>query len=161
MKKTFTLCTSLLVLLFIASCSKSKDESTAQAKLKITMGIHCGWNLRLDSLNVDEKFVALRQNYFTNGQTIKVSSNKVLENSRLQSLENALDWGYFSSLNYNSGDLGSDGCDIWLRVNKGSQSHEIRFSPNDTIPQLRAFTDQLDSLWSTMGSFPSDMLDNF
>jgi len=161
MKKTISLCASFLLLLLIASCSKSEDEPSAQANLKITMGIHCGWNLRLDSLSVDANYASLRQNYNSNGQTIKLTNLNLIGNNQVKSLENALDWAYFSSLNYNSGELGSDGCDIWLRVNRDGQSHEIRFSPDDTIPQLRAFTDQLDSIWSEMGNFPPEMLDNF
>jgi len=156
--KPFACC--LLVILF--ACSKNdNDPETGDYNLRVSMVIHCGWASCLDSLSIDGNYASLKQNYRANSSTIKVSAVKVLEDKQIESLKTALDWNYFSSLNYNSGDLGADGCDIWLRINRGNQSHAIRFSPTDTIPQLRAFTDQLDSIWSDMGNFPPEMLDNF
>lgn len=153
---------SLGILISLSSCSKNTNEPEgADYNLELSMGIHCGWDLRQDSISIAADSASLHQNYRVDSNTIKLSASKSLGVQQIKSLKAALDWNYFSALNYNSGDLGSDGCDIWLRIKRGGQSHEIRFSPSDTIPQLRALTDQLDSIWSEMGDFPPEMLDNF
>jgi hypothetical protein len=156
---------SLLVIssLFGACTKKDSGEDNNNTNLKITMGVHCGWGLRFDSLSIENNNADLVQKFTdpTLNATISIVSQESLTTSEINALKAALDWNYFSSLNYNSGNLGSDGCDIWLKIDNGTQKHEIRFGLADTIPQLRPLTDQLDSLWSRMGEFPPDMLDNF
>ncbi len=157
MKNLIIFCSVILSVISVTSCSKEEED----AELKITMGVHCGWGLRQDSISLNSTNVILRQNYWVNNQTISLQNIKSISPAKVSSIENSINWPYFKSLNYNSGNLGSDGCDIWLRISKDGSSHEIRFSPDDTIRSLRPLTDQLDSLWSKMGSYPTDLLDNF
>lgn len=155
---------SFSCLLVFCQCSKEEEGQVDTAKeLKIVMGIQCGWGLRNDSLSIEASQVRLVQ-YFRNDPFTSytaIDSVSQISAQQLKDLNSALDWNYFKSLNYNSGGLGYDGCDIWLKISKDGAQHEIRFDVLDTIPQLRQFSNQLDSLWSSMGYFPKDMLDNF
>jgi hypothetical protein len=162
--KKYGLFTLLTLLVLITACSKENAEETNESQvLKINMGIHCGWGLRLDSLTIMSNQAHLIQNFRSDPFSvfISVDSVKSLSNSQVNDLVAALDWNYFQSLNYNSGTVSSDGCDIWLKIEQGGQKHAIRFSPADTIPQLRKLSDQLDSIWVNMGYSPDDLLKNF
>jgi hypothetical protein len=148
----------------IISCGKKEETPTfSSAHLKFTMGVHCGWGLRFDSLTVDANQAHLVQDFWSasSNTRIAVESKQSLSTTEVDALKSVLDWNYFSSLNYNSGNLPVDGCDIWLTIENGSLKHQIIFDLSDTIPQLRPLTDQLDSIWSRLGVFPDGMLDNF
>jgi hypothetical protein len=163
MKKN-RLFTFLTLLALITACSKENLEDTSESQvLKVNMGIQCGWGLRLDSLTIIGSQAHLIQNFRSGpfSAFTAVDSTKVLSNSQVDDLVAALDWNYFKSLNYNSGTVASDGCDIWLEIEQGGQKHAIRFSPADTIPQLRSLSNQLDSIWVNMGYAPDDLLKNF
>jgi len=162
--KNYPLLSLLLIIMLLGACSKKDTgEDTSSTNFKITMGVQCGWGSRLDSLSIGVNQAHLIQNFYTtpNNLLVVINSKQSLNTSEVNALKAAIDWNYFSSLNYNSGDLASDGCDVWLKIENGNQKHAIRFSFADTIPQLRPLTNQLDSIWSRMGDLPADMFDNF
>tara|TARA_R110002050_G_scaffold917_4_gene6589 strand:+ start:14023 stop:14514 length:492 start_codon:yes stop_codon:yes gene_type:complete len=162
--KNIKLLSFLVFASFLVTCTKKEETPDSNPpNLKFTMGAQCGWGLRFDSLTVDAYQAHLVQDFWsaTTNANIVVNSKRTISTTEFNNLESALDWNYFKSLNYNSGNLPVDGCDIWLTIENGGLRHQIRFSMADTIPRLRPLTDQLDSIWSGLGVFPSDMLDNF
>ena len=163
MKNINLLCFIIIGSLLISCSKKEENPSVNSASLKFTMGVHCGWGLRFDSLTVDANQAHLVQDFWdaSSNTRIAVDSKQSISSTEVDALESALDWNHFSSLNYNSGNLPVDGCDIWLTIENGSLKHQIVFDKADTIPQLRILTDQLDSIWSRLGVFPEGMLDNF
>lgn len=163
MKNINLLCFIIIGSLLISCTIEEETPGVNSANLKFTMGVHCGWGLRFDSLTVDANQAHLVQDFWnaSSNTRIAVDSKQSISSTEVDALKSALDWNYFSSLNYTSGNLPADGCDIWLTIENGSLKHQIVFDMADTISQLRLLTDQLDSIWSRLGVFPQGMLDNF
>lgn len=150
MKNVFFL--SALVLI-ICACSESKDEALDQSDLVIKTGTICGWCAQNDTLTIagnDVRYVNFIQCSTTNPS---VSKTGRLETTTLDLLLSKLDYSEFKKLDLNSCNVCFDGCDDWISIKNGVETHTIRFSRNDPkLQSIKSFVDQLNQLKSQYSS---------
>jgi hypothetical protein len=133
---------SMLLLLWAISCNKDKEISG----LTIVGGSACGWCGGTDSVIISES----RLNYRFMNPCDHHAYSKVshLEKSEWDKLTGSIDFDVFNSIRLNTCNVCFDGCDNWITIRKGSNSHTIRFGYGDSIAlqPIRSFVDKVDSL---------------
>ncbi len=129
------------------SCSESKEEVLESSDLVIKAGTVCGWCSQNDTLIISGK--SFRYVNFIKCSTTNPSVKKTgqLETTELESLINKLDFQEFKKLELNSCNVCFDGCDDWISIKNGAETHSIRFDRNDIkLQPVKAFVDQLSAL---------------
>ena len=138
----------LTVIVFSAwSCSESKEDELESSDFVIRTGTVCGWCAQNDTLTIDGNDV--RYVNFTQCSTINPSVSKTgqLETTTLELLLSKLDYTEFKKLDLNSYNVCFDGCDDWISIKNGAETHTIRFSRNDPKLQfVKSFVDQLNAI---------------
>ena len=133
---------------FVAwACSESKEFQLEKSDLVIKAGTVCGWCAKNDTLIISGK--SYRYVNFIQCSTTNPSVKKTgkLETTELESLLNQLDLQEFKKLELNSCNVCVDGCDDWITIKNGAETHTIRFSRNDSkLQPIKAFVDQLNAL---------------
>jgi hypothetical protein len=70
-----------------------------------------------------------------------------IDQESLNQLKASLDFAEFKKLDMNSCNVCVDGCDDWITIKNGVESHTIRFSRNDPkLQPIKAFVESLSSL---------------
>lgn len=138
----------LIVIVFSAwSCSESKEDELESSDLVIKTGTVCGWCSKNDTLTISGKtyrYVNFIQCSTTNPS---VKESGVLEAAETELLLNALDFQEFKKIDLNSCNVCFDGCDDWITIKNGSETHSIRFSRNDPkLQSIKSFVDQLSTI---------------
>jgi len=138
----------LIALAFaVFSCSESKEFQLEKSDLVIKTGTVCGWCARNDTLIISGKSFRY-VNYIqcrTTNPSVKKTGN--LESAELESLRNELDFQEFKKLELNSCNVCVDGCDDWISIKNGPETHTIRFSRNDShLQSIKQFVDQINAI---------------
>ncbi len=138
----------LTVIVFSAwSCSESKEDELESSDFVIKTGTVCGWCAQNDTLTIDGKDV--RYVNFTQCSTTNPSVSKTgrLETAALELLLSTLDYPEFKKLDLNSCNVCVDGCDDWISIKNGAETHTIRFDLNDPkLQSVKSFVDQLNAI---------------
>lgn len=131
----------------VLSCSESKEFQLEKSDLVIKAGTVCGWCAKNDTLIISGKtykYVNYIQCSTTNPAVKKTGQLETLEQ---EALIGKIDFGEFKKLELNSCNVCVDGCDDWITIKSGSETHTIRFSRNDSkLQPIKAFVDQLNTL---------------
>lgn len=131
------------------SCSESREDELELSDLVIKTGTICGWCSKNDTLIISGKsfrYVNYIQCSTTNPSVRKTGQ---MENEEAETLLNKLDFQEFKKLDLNSCNVCFDGCDDWITVAKGSETHTIRFAANEPkLQSIKAFVDELNALKS-------------
>lgn len=108
-------------------------------------GIACGWCSSPDSLAV----TSLNTSYEFKGACGEPdkSITERTQSEVWKDLRTSLNWNDFKAIDVNTCALCADGCDTWIRIQNGAESHYIRFTDSSTeIEPIRGFVDKLKAL---------------
>jgi hypothetical protein len=138
----------LIALVFVVwSCSEVKEDELEQSDLVIKTGTVCGWCSQNDTLIISGKtfrYVNFIQCSNTNPSVKKTGQ---LATTETELLLNELDFQEFKKLDLNSCNVCFDGCDDWISIKNGAETHTIRFSRNDPkLQPIKSFVDQLSAI---------------
>lgn len=139
----------IFVVFAIWACSESTNEVLESSDLVIITGTVCGWCSKNDTLIISGK--SFRYVNYTQCSTSNPSVRKTgrLATEEAETLLNMLDFQEFKKLDLNSCNVCFDGCDDWITVIKGSETHSIRFATNESkLQSIKAFVDKLNALKS-------------
>lgn len=139
-----------IVLTFVVlSCAESKEFQLEKSDLVIKAGTVCGWCAKNDTLIISGKtykYVNYIQCSTTNPAVKKTGE---IETSELEALTAKIDFAEFKKLELNSCNVCVDGCDDWITIKSGSETHTIRFSRDEPkLQPVKAFVDELNALKS-------------
>lgn len=126
----------------LISCEKEDDK----CNLSITSGTACGWCAGTDSVIITAKKTIYEYNSPCDNRDLSIIRTT---NSRVWNrLMKTMDRNRFNSIELNSCDVCADGCDTWIMVKEGNESHRIRYGYSDAaeIENIRPFTELLDSI---------------
>lgn len=132
----------LIILCFGAAC---EDDTNDSRKLIIMTGKLCGWCSGIDSLAIS----SLKSVYEFTGACGEPNKS-IIESTRVErwrDLRTSLNWNDFKKVNVNTCALCADGCDTWIRIQNGAESHYIRFTESspETEP-ISIFVEKLKVL---------------
>ncbi len=128
------------------SCTYNSVEDTDNEKeFRIITGTICGWCTVNDTLVIQGKSV--RYVNYTNCSKGKPTIQKTgeLKQADIDLLISLLDFDEIRKIELNSCNVCFDGCDDWIRIEKGTDSHYIRFSREESkLKSIQNFVDQLN-----------------
>lgn len=133
----------ILIISFIfclgAGCEDDKNDGRG---LVIMTGEACGWCSAPDSLALTSS-----KSVYNLWGACGEPDKAVTENTRREEwadLRASLNWDDFKKINVNTCALCADGCDTWIRIQNGDESHYIRFTESSPeIEPIRAFVERL------------------
>ncbi len=109
----------------------SSDED-----LLVEFGTECGWC-------VGEEMISITSSKIEYTRTIPCGENKgvtkkskSITKAELDSINSALDYNLFKTLEYNECNVCVDGCDEIIRISKNKNTHEIRYTPGKKISEI-------------------------
>jgi hypothetical protein len=137
---------SLIVCCFISffgsSCEDDKNDSR---NLIIFTGKECGWCGGADSLAITSL-----KSVYEFSSCDKAKDKEITEITRREEwkdLLSSLNWNDFKKVNVNTCALCADGCDTWIVVKNGSDSHRIKFTPSShEIEPIIIFVEKLRAI---------------
>ena len=133
---------ALFIILLSAACDDDKNDSRG---LVIMTGLVCGWCSSPDSLAVS----SLKSSYELKGACGEPSKS-ITEHTKSEvwkELRASLNWNDFKAIDVNTCALCADGCDTWIRIQNGAESHYIRFTNSSPeIEPIAVFVDKLNAL---------------
>jgi hypothetical protein len=134
----------ILLILLCFSCSEKSQDDLAKSDILIQTGTICGWCTLNDTLTINGSIVSY-VNYNNCAASVpSVEKSGKLEPTELKNLLDELDITEFNKLDLNSCNICFDGCDDWITLKDGTNTHTIRFSRNDSkLLPFRNFIDQL------------------
>lgn len=115
--------TIVIVLFSGASCDDDENDSQS---LIIMTGKACGWCAGADSLMITNHKIR----YGFSGVCGKPNKSitEKTQPKEWRELRASLNWDEFKNVNVNTCALCADGCDTWIRIQNGADSHYIRFT---------------------------------
>jgi len=106
----------------------------------------CGWCAGGDSLLVTQE----KTHYESNTECGKITKNREIETAETDwnELIKLLDKEEFQKIDLNTCNVCGDGCDTWITLNDGGNTHTIRFGDNDSlaIAEIQPFVDKLKEI---------------
>jgi len=131
------------------SCSESKEFQLEKSDLVIKTGTICGWCSKNDTLIISGKSFRYVNYIQCSATNPSVSKTGQIAPEEVETLSNKLDFQEFEKLDLNSCNVCFDGCDDWITVTKGSETHSIRFAANEPkLQSIKAFVDELNAVKS-------------
>jgi hypothetical protein len=130
---------ALILICFGIACDDDKNDSRG---LVIMTGIACGWCSGLDSLAVTGQKIT----YEFKGACDE-PDRSITEHTQAEvwkELRTSLNWDDFKAIDVNTCALCADGCDTWIRIQNGAESHYIRFT--DSSPEIETIAVFLNKL---------------
>jgi hypothetical protein len=143
--RTYLALTGLLLSIAL-TCSREKESLFKDRAITITEGTACGWCAGSDSVILSEDQLLYRfMNPCNHNAYSKVTH---MDRAAWESLISKLDMDKFEAIDINTCYVCVDGCDTWITIKNGSDSHTIRFGIQDSlaIENIRPFVEQLDSI---------------
>ena len=162
MKNAIRLSFFFLLLFLWQDCRKEENQRSTPdlintviiPHIEIEYALTCGWSTRADTLRISRDSIHLYQRIQGWGQApydTLIDTAFYVPLAWLDSLYYNLDMAAFQQLNYQSGNLPSDGCNVDLYLKKDNSSHAIQFNLMDSIPGWENYLRRLDSLWIEAG----------
>jgi hypothetical protein len=143
-----------IAMFFFISCVNNKsDLNLKTTKLEISYCSVCGWCAGGDSLHL-----TVDSTYFLKNKPCEELTNKkdILTNKKdWNELLDLLDYEEFQKIDLNTCNVCADGCDSWITVTDGINSHTIRygFADSSTIETIRPFVDKLAEIKAKVNTF--------
>jgi hypothetical protein len=133
---------ALIIICFSSACEDDKNDSRG---LMIMTGISCGWCAGEDSLAI----TSLKSIYEFKGACDEPNKS-ITEHTQSEvwrELRTSLNWDDFKAIDVNTCALCADGCDTWIRIQNGAESHYIRFTySSPEIETIAAFVNKLKAI---------------
>lgn len=138
----------IIVAIFVLFCflGSSCEDDKNSPHIIIKTGKECGWCGGADSL-----VVTSIKSIYEFRSSCDETKNKQLEErterEEWKDLISSLNWNEFKKINVNTCALCADGCDTWISIQNGLQTHEIRFTDNaPEIEPIKTFVEKLKVL---------------
>lgn len=143
MAKKLFLFASIIILLFSCTYDTLEDKNSNSA-LVIKAGKVCGWCTVNDTLTISGNMVRY-VNYANCSTGIpSISKTGILNDAELEALLASLNFLELQKIDLNSCNVCADGCDDWIQVTNGTESHYIRYGGSETeLQPIKAFIDQI------------------
>jgi hypothetical protein len=131
-----------IIVLFCFLGSSCEDDKTGP-HIIIKTGKECGWCAGADSL-VITKIKSIYQFTAACDETNNREREEETARQEWTELMSSLNWNEFEKVNVNTCALCADGCDTWIFIQNGLQTHKIRFTDNSPeIEPIRSFVEKL------------------
>ena len=139
---------TFLIILFAIACQDDQIVTEKlQSKLVIKTGTICGWCTMNDTLSIEGNSARYVNYTQCNNNMPALEKNGQIATSELEILLSEFDFNEFKKLDLNSCNVCFDGCDDWIYIDNGSESHYIRFTRNDPkLQPIQVFVDQLNAI---------------
>lgn len=139
---------AILVILLAVACQEDQlGTEKLQSNMVIKTGTICGWCSLNDTLTVSGNSLRYVNYIQCNNSMPAVEKNGQITTLEFEALLSKLDFNEFKKLNLNSCNVCFDGCDDWIYIDNGSESHYIRFTRNDPkLQPVQEFVDQLNAI---------------
>ena len=150
-KRNLMLKNILLAAMVVILALSCQDEQYVMEKdqsgIIIQSGTICGWCSLNDTLTISGTFTRYVNYTQCNNNQPTVEKMKQIAASEVDSLWTLLDFAELKKIDLNTCNICFDGCDDWLYVNNGKDSHYIRFTRNDPkLQPIQAFLDRLNAI---------------
>lgn len=133
---------ALIIICITTACDDDKNDSRG---LVIMTGIACGWCSSPDSLAV-----TAQKSFYELKGVCGEPNKSITEQTRTEvwrELRASLKWDDFKAIDVNTCALCADGCDTWIRIQNGAESHYIRFTDSSPeIEPIAVFVNKLKAL---------------
>lgn len=149
MKKLFYF---LSFMILFTACHKDDDAfDFSKKELEITSGYVCGWCAGADSIVMVNDVYKYNAFNPCAGEAINNQEKTgTVQAEQWNELVQLLDFDDFLAIDINTCHVCADGCDYWVRIRQGNETHEIRYgSLQDdslTLAPVWPFLEKLDSL---------------
>lgn len=140
---------AVIAILAFACQEEQLVSEKNSSDLTIKTGTICGWCSRNDTLSILGNTVHYVN--YTQCSNSKPSINKTgeINTKSLDSLLMLLDYDTFKKIELNTCNVCFDGCDNWILIKSGEESHYIRFTGNETILEpIKGFIERLNVIKS-------------
>jgi hypothetical protein len=143
----------LLVTGLLFSCSNNELNQTNSSGLVIKAGFECGWGSGTDSIIISQK--GLKYAYYVpaRSQQPQINRTRSISDSEWADIKSDADINGFEKLQYQSCNICFDGCDEWIFIKNGDQSHKITFGKGRKI-------DSISSLQTKLAQIRAEFLAN-
>lgn len=146
MAKKFILFASILIMLFSCTYDTLEDKNRSSSVV-IKTGTLCGWCTKNDTLTISGNMVRYVNYADCSNFSPTVSKTGTLIGTELDALLASLNFSEFEKLDLNSCNICFDGCDDWIQVIDGVESHYIRYGGSETeLQPIKDFVNQLNSI---------------
>lgn len=130
-----------------------KDEQLVSEKhfsdLTIKTGTICGWCARNDTLSISGNSVRYVNFTQCDNSIPAIEKTAEIEAQTLDSLLMLLDYDEFKKIELNTCNVCFDGCDNWIEIHQGEESHYIRFTGNESdLEPIKGFIERLNAIKS-------------
>ncbi|HLN74852.1 MAG: hypothetical protein ACM3O8_05310 [Methylococcaceae bacterium] len=139
------------LVIFALSCQEEQLASEkSSSDLMIKTGTICGWCSKNDTLSIignSVRYVNYTQCDNSNPVIMKTGE---IDAQVLDSLLLFLDYDAFKKIALNSCNICFDGCDNWIEIHTGEESHYIRFIGNEpNLNPIKEFIERLNAIKMT------------
>jgi hypothetical protein len=145
MKRTFIV--AVIIILAFACQKEQLVPDNNSPDLIIKSGTVCGWCSRNDTLSILGKTVRYVNFTQCNNSNPAINKTGEIDSKTLDSLLMLLDYDTFKKIELNTCNVCFDGCDNWLEIHQGKESHYIRFTGNESsLEPIKGFIERLNSI---------------
>jgi hypothetical protein len=134
---------ALLICMLGAAC---EDDRQDRKTITIMTGKACGWCGGADSLRITSSKTVYE---YRNGcdPTKNKTITETTPEERWDDLITSLNWYDFKDVEVNTCALCADGCDTWILIQIGADSHRIQFTDNSPeVEPIRTFVEKLKAV---------------
>lgn len=140
----------LLIVVFALACQEEQLSSEKPSSdLIIKTGTICGWCSRDDTLSIIGNSVRYVNYTQCDNNKPAIAKTGDIEQQSLDSLLMMFDYDEFRKIELNTCNICFDGCDNWIEIHQGEESHYIRFTGNEpNLEPIKGFIEHLNALKS-------------
>lgn len=142
----------ILTVVAILALACQEEQLVSEKKtsdLIIKSGTVCGWCARNDTLSINGNSVRYVNYTQCNNSKPAVQKTGEIATQTLDSLLMLLDNDEFKKIELNTCNICFDGCDNWLEIHQGEESHYIRFTGNESsLEPIKGFIERLNVIKS-------------
>ena len=154
MKRYLTPLSVLLGLLLAFACAEEQTENIESfdksESFYIEFGTECGWCAGQEFIKITESKVEYTRVIPCGEQKGITTKNRELNKTEWDKLTNSYNLEKFVDLNYNSCNVCVDGCDEIIRIGNENSSHEIRYTPSESIESIKNLRSKLTEIMEGM-----------
>ena len=128
------------------SCTQEKLNILPYADLAIQTGTVCGWGAGTDSLKITKTQITYMFYIPRKSPTPQILKTRNVSAGEWEEIQSCVQYDEFTTLTWNTCDVCFDGCDEWILIQNGRQSHEIRFSKGMKIDKISRLQNRIAAL---------------
>lgn len=140
---------AVVVILALACQEEQLVSEKKTSGLTIKTGTVCGWCSRNDTLSIIGNSIRYVNYTQCDNSKAAIENKGEMEAQALDSLLMLLDYDEFKKIELNTCNICFDGCDTWIEIRQGEESHSIRFTGNEaSLGPIKAFIERLNAVKS-------------